>query len=422
MGTQSTWGVHSELAMETKRLIFLLFVAIAGCFAAPGVLNQLDPNNMDHMALVELKKFVEGNLMKDVNETRIFTEKSAKASGEIATAIIKYANEFNSESAARLSQTLKNLTTSIDANLEAIVDNAKKNHKALKNQRDKKESGINTRVSGNFKTLLDKVEKRLSEHEKLLSTNVAICAERRDSESAMGAKGKITFDEMFLTSVTIGGRAMNRTQLKEVFKPSQGDFIVPDGGAGLYEISFTAIIDTRLDTDDSLAPANFLFATERAEGETKMIETSLTASTGRKGGDKASVSRTILLDLKANDKVYILQTNDVAEKSYRFTLCVHLVQPEAPPSWASLPEVLVQEENPEIESYIEPKDKPLLVLESLLVGDLSTKDPEVVMPEPETDLRSPRTNFFNKIPTRVFTQSHLLDPIDLNDLDLLISN
>ena len=151
-----------------------------------------------------------------------------------------------------------------------------------------------------------------------------------------------------------------------------------------------------------------------------MIETSLTASTGRKGGDKASASRTILLDLNANDKVYILQTSDVAEKSYRFTLCVHLVQPEAPPTWASLPELLVQEEDPEIESYIEPKDKPLLVLDSLLVGDLSTKDPEVVlvMPEPETDLRSPRTDFFNKIPTRVFTQSHLLDPIpDLNDLD-----
>merc|ERR1712156_1188673 len=416
-------GVQSELAMETKRLIFLLLAAIAGCFAAPGVLNQLDPNNMDHMALVELRKFVQGNLTKDVNETRIFTEKRAKASGEIATAIIKYANKFNSESATRLSQTLKNLSTSINTNLEAIVDNAKKNHKALEKQRDNKESSINTRVTGNFETLLNKVEKRLSQHEKLLSTNVAICAERRDSESAMAAKGKITYDEMFLTSVTIGGKAMNRTELKEVFKASQGDFIVPEGGAGLYEISFTAIIDTRLDSDDSLAPANFLFATDRGEGETKMIRTSLTASTGRKGGDKASVSRTILLDLKANDKVYILQTNDVAEKSYRFTLCVHLVQPEAPPTWASLPEVLVQEEDPEIESYIEPKDKPLLLLDSLLVGDLSTKDPEVVMPEPETDLRSPRTNFFNKIPTRVFTQSHLLDPIsDPNDLDLLNSN
>merc|ERR1712062_722179 len=417
-------GVQSELAMETKRLIFLLIAAIAGSFAAPGVLNHLDPTNynMDEMAMVELKKFVEGNLMKDVNETRIFTEKSAKASGEIATAIIEYANKLNSESLARLSRTLKNISTSIDANLEVIVDNAKKNHKALKKQRDKKESGINTRVTGSFDTLLDKVEKRLTEHEKLLSTNVAICAERRDSES-MGAKGKITYDGMFLTSVTIGGKAMNRTEVKEVFKPSQGDFMVPYGGAGLYEISFTAIIDTRLDSDDSLAPANFLFATTRGEEKTEMIETSLTASTGRKGGDKASVSRTILLDLKANDRVYILQTNDVAEKSYRFTFCVHLVQREAPPTWASLPEVLVQEEDPDIESYIEPKDKPLLVLDSLLVGDLSTKDPEVVMPEPETDIRSPRTNFFNKIPTRVFTQSHLLDPIpDLNDLDLLISN
>merc|ERR1711872_307707 len=409
-----------ELAMETKRLIFLL-ATIAGCFAAPGVVDQLNPNNMDDMALVELRKFVQGNLTKDVNETRIFTEKSTKASGEIATAIIKYANKFNSESLARLTQTLKNLTTSIDANLEAIVDNAKENHKALEKQRDKKESGINTRVTGGFETLLDKVEKRLAEHEKLLSTNVAICAERRDSESAMGGKGKITFDEMLLTRVTIGGKAMNRTQVKEVFKASQGDFIVPEGGAGLYEISFTAIIDTRRDSDDSLAPANFLFATTRGEGETKMIETSLTASTGRKGGDKASASRTILLDLKANDKVYILQTNDVAEKSYRFTLCVHLVQPEAPPTWASLPELLVQEEDPETESYIEPKDKHFLVLDSLLVGDLSTKDPEVVMPEPETDLRSPRTNFFNKIPTRVVTQSHLLDPIS-DPNDLLISN
>merc|ERR1712223_873854 len=151
MGTQSTWGVQSELAMETKRLIFPLLAAIAGSFAAPGVLNQLDPNNMDHMALVELRKFVQGNLMKDVNETRIFTEKSAKASEEIATAIIKYANEFNSESAARFTQTLKNLTTSIDANLKVIVDNAKENHKALKKQRDRKESGINTRVTATLK-------------------------------------------------------------------------------------------------------------------------------------------------------------------------------------------------------------------------------------------------------------------------------
>merc|ERR1712079_663436 len=135
------------MGMETKRLIFLLLAAIAGSFAAPGVLNHLDPNNMDHMALVELRKFVQGNLMKDVNETRIFTEKSAKTSGEIATAIIKYANEFNSESAARLTQTLKNLTTSIDTNLKVIVDNAKENHKALEKQRDKKESGINTLVT-----------------------------------------------------------------------------------------------------------------------------------------------------------------------------------------------------------------------------------------------------------------------------------
>merc|ERR1711953_1498826 len=154
-----------------------------------GVLNQLDPNNMDHMALVELTKFVQGNLTKDVNETRIFTEKSAKTSGEIATAIIEYANKFNSESAARLSQTLKNLTTFINTNLEAIVDNAKKNHKALEKQRDKKESDINTMVTDGFETLLDKVEKRLSQHEKLLSTNVAIYAERLDSESALGAKG-----------------------------------------------------------------------------------------------------------------------------------------------------------------------------------------------------------------------------------------
>merc|ERR1712038_234919 len=125
-------GVQSELAMETKRLIFLLFFAIAGCFAAPGVLNQLDPNNMDHMALVELRKFVQGNLTKDVNETRIFTEKSSNTSGEIAAAIIKYANKFNSESVTRLSQTLKNLSTSIDTNLEAIVDNAKKEPQSSK--------------------------------------------------------------------------------------------------------------------------------------------------------------------------------------------------------------------------------------------------------------------------------------------------
>ena len=56
------------------------------------------------------------------------------------------------------------------------------------------------------------------------------------------------------------------SEIREVFDPSQGDFIVPDGARGIYDISFVAIIDTHNDNDDSLAPVHFVVVTE-LEGE-----------------------------------------------------------------------------------------------------------------------------------------------------------
>merc|ERR1712110_111434 len=87
-----------------------------------------------------------------------------------------------------------------------------------------------------------------------------------------------------------------------------GEFTVPEGADGTYQISFTAIIDTLKDTTDNRAPAKFVFATKQARGSfIKMEATTLSASAGHPGQDKVPASRSILLDLKAGEKVAVIQ-------------------------------------------------------------------------------------------------------------------
>merc|ERR1712211_18173 len=156
---------------------------------------------------------------------------------------------------------------------------------------------------------------------------------------------------------------------------------VPPGAEGTYQFSFTAIIDTLKDLDDTLAPASFVFTIRGAGGATAptaLSETTLTATVGQPGGDKAPASRSILLDLKAGEKVAIYQQRKRAESSYRLTFCAHLIRPTAPSAWAALTDPLPPSD-PKIEvenTYTAPEQK-LLAIEDL---HIDSKDPEVKMP------------------------------------------
>ena len=210
-----------------------------------------------------------------------------------------------------------------------------------------------------------------------------------------------------MESVIVGGVTKS-----QVLEPSQGEFTVPEGADGTYQISFTAIIDTLKDIDNNLAPASFIFATKQAGGGSifhSMSSTTLTATVGRPGGDKVPASRSILLDLEAGEKVAIFQTREGAESSYRLTFCVNLIRPTAPAAWEALPHLM---EAPEIKieaTYTEPEQKPLTI------DDLTVnfEQPEVKMPVAESALLFPKTNFFKKTPTSGVSSLHspLADPL-----------
>merc|ERR1712110_1303969 len=158
-----------------------------------------------------------------------------------------------------------------------------------------------------------------------------------------------------------------------------GEFTVPEGADGTYQISFTAIIDTLKDTTDNRAPAKFVFATKQARGSfIKMEATTLSASAGHPGQDKVPASRSILLDLKAGEKVAVIQTRSGAESSYRITFCAHLIRPTAPATWQPLPEA---------------KAAPVLAIET------TCEEPKVEMPGAEKALLFPETDFYKKTPT-----------------------
>merc|ERR1712117_683777 len=119
-----------------------------------------------------------------------------------------------------------------------------------------------------------------------------------------------------------------------------------------------------------LAPASFVFAIKQAGGATAftvLSETTLTATVGRPGGDKAPASRSILLDLKAGEKVAIYQTREGAESSYRLTFCAHLIRPTAPSAWAALTDPL-----PPSDPKIETENTYTALNRSCLLSTIST--------------------------------------------------
>merc|ERR1712223_1974087 len=413
-------GSQQEIAAEMKGLFSLLFT-ITGCLAAP-MADYLgwEPfgQGQGDRDIVELTKFVRDHLALDVKENRRFAERSNNQTEVIANAILRHVNDLNRDSTTKFEATLKKLQETIEENLGAIVDQTRENHEALAEQSRENEKHISEETARNFNALLSGLKGRLSQHEKMLNTHVAVCAEQYNNI----AHGKVTYQQTSMKSVIIGGDVKK----VNILDPSQGEFVVPQGGEGTYQFSFTAIIDTLKDLDNNLAPASFVFAIKQAGGATSptaLSETTWAATVGRPGGDKAPASRSILLDLKAGEKVAIYQTREGAESSYRLTFCAHLIRPTSPSTWSALP-LPLPSSDPKIKvenTYTAP-EQILLAIDDL---HIDSEDPEVKMPAAKPALLFPKTTFFKKIPTGdgVPTPDPFLgDPLgaadNLNDLPL----
>merc|ERR1712038_2197450 len=326
-------GSQQETAKEMKGLFSLLFT-ITGCLAAPMADDLgleaigLGEDKTDHRDIVELTKFVRDHLALDVKENRRFAERIGNQTEIVANAILKHVNDLNRDTLTKLQET-------IGENLGAIVNQTKENHEALEVQSRENDKHISEETSRNFNALLSGLKGRLSQHEKMLNTHVAVCAEQYNNIGF----GQVTYQQTSMKSVIIGGDVKK----VNILDPRQGEFVVPPGAEGTYQFSFTAIIDTLKDLDDTLAPASFVFTIRGAGGATAptaLSETTLTATAGRPGSDKAPASRSILLDLKAGEKVAIYQQRKRAESSYRLTFCAHLIRPTAPSAWAALTDPL----------------------------------------------------------------------------------
>merc|ERR1711879_965618 len=95
----------------------------------------------------------------------------------IANAILRHVNDLNRDSTTKFEATLKKLQETIEENLGAIVDQTRENHEALEEQSRENEKHISEETSKNFNSLLSGLKGRLSQHEKMLNTHVAVCAE-----------------------------------------------------------------------------------------------------------------------------------------------------------------------------------------------------------------------------------------------------
>merc|ERR1712226_526390 len=390
-----------EPAMETKILLCLV-LTFTGSFSVPSgwdqPTEQMDSNDKNHEDIVKITKFVRDSLALDVRTNREFAEENNNKTEVIAKAIIQHVNELNNMTTNKLEETLRKLQTAIEKNMELIVDQTAKNHNALDTRSKNNEENILKETKAHFEALETNITARLAQHEKMLDTHVAICAQTGQSHIA----GQVKYEDIFPDTPSIIVEGENKIT-SEVLDVSRGEFTAPVSGT--YKISFTAIIDTLRDTTDELAPAKFVFLQKRDGTEYPLPYTTLTASAGRRGGDKVPASRSVLLDLQKDDRVAVKQVKARAEISYRLTFCAHLIRPKAP---TAVPDLKVES------TYTEPKQ------DSFTLGDLRTSlpDPEVSMPTwPELDF--PKTNFFNKISGPTDTGSLSTDPITEDDPNIV---
>merc|ERR1711936_310741 len=187
--------------------------------------------------------------------TRRFAKESNKETENIAKDIIKHVKDLNNQSKDKFEETLNKMKKEIEENMNGIVTREKESHKALEKRSSANEKEISDKSVKNFNNMISGLNARLSQHEQMLNTHVAVCAEKYKSKGY----GKVTYQELLTESVRIGGVRKRG----EVLEPSQGEFIVPVGGEGTYQVSFSAIIDTHKDFDNRLFPAAFVFAKKR---------------------------------------------------------------------------------------------------------------------------------------------------------------
>ena len=395
--------------MERKSLFCFFLLAISGSLSAPSYGQSPDQlgyggKNKDHEAIVTITKFVRDHLALDVQANRNLTERSNNKSNAIAKEILQHVKALNEASTTELGETLNNLKTHIEENLQSIVDQTRDNHEKLEERSKNNEVKISEASTANFNDLLEKVTARLNQHEKMLDTHVAVCANQYNSIG----NGKVTYQHTSMENVLLGDKKETKTR---VLDPNLGEFTVPNGADGTYQISFTAIIDTRKDVDDNLAPAKFLIAKKQARGAFIPMEaTTLTATVGQDGGDKVPASRSVLLDLQAGEKVAVFQKRVGAESTYRVTFCAHLIRPTSPDRWENLPEPAAAVELDDKTTYKDPEQG------TFTIDDLTVKldAPEVEMPVPESDLRFPETPFFKKTP-EVVPSAVVTDPFFEDD-------
>jgi len=278
--------------METKSLLCLVLAISGNLTASMGHGNQLglgtlDSNDKNHDDIVKITKFVRDNLALDVQANRAFAKQYNNKTEVIAKAIIHHVNDLNTDTTNTFKETLQKLQTAIEKNMKFIVDQTAANHNALETRSKNNEEKILSETENHFEALLTKIRARLAQHELMLDTHVAICANRYKNIP----QGKVTYENTFMDSIIVGGKPMARNKVLDV---SRGEFIAPVPGT--YQISFTAIIDTLNDLTEELAQAKFVFSQTQPRGGLKWLEsTSLTATAGRPGGDKVPASRSVLL-------------------------------------------------------------------------------------------------------------------------------
>ena len=291
----------------------------------------------------------------------------------------------------------KKLTNNFNETQEKNSNNLKSLQKLFRDN----EGTIVDDFTSKLNDVVEKMEKRLKQHEDFMTTSVAVCAEAFSHMS----RGTVKYSSVFLNNVFIKGESV-----PGVLDPKSGDFIVPPGGDGIYHISFGLLIDTvspRAGISKARIPPRFAVKSSHGHKITLHKQSQVTATVGVENQfkDLAPASRSLILSLQAGDIVSLEQMNNHAEQAYRITFCVHQVHStkQSSVSWEELPRPKAPVLNMTT-TYVEP------IIQEVKIEDLKSTQtkPEVLLPVMPA-LQSPTSQF---VAGQTNTQANHVDPLN----------
>ena len=299
------------------KLISISCVVLLTCKVKASMDKATDENLKDlHFVQKNLDENIKPDLIKILSQQISLTKELNENLKQIKT----YVEDSIVELKEFVMKQMNTSDTKIMENVNLLKENTKESFENIAQMMFTNDQALNESSSIETDAIIEWAHSRFGKHEDIMRTHISICAftfghfgrgvvdYSRDADSGFLEETQYQIDNKTCVN--------NKDQcLENILNRQEGTFTVPENMAGVYEFTFTVLMDTY---NHHLDASNYIF---RKNGE-NIKGTDIYGEAGfNDSHDKILATRTINLFLQVGDKVDVDQITDSDTPDHRITFC-----------------------------------------------------------------------------------------------------